>query len=153
MGDEANQVKWVGIRSTNPESNIPIKPSSTHNIHAVQPGKWDATYQGVARTQIIMANQAIAGTVIIYTVPAGKKLYITTAYAAFSHTAADYALLATRNAADVYVYTIIQLSIVVAGNLGISHSFPMPLIVEPLYDVWFSVTNGNGFGGITGWIE
>jgi len=77
---EANQVKWVGIRPTEPAETIPVeeqsplteigvKPVTPRQAIPIQP------YRDFG-TQVAAHNWVEGGTRVIYTVSSGKSLYL-----------------------------------------------------------------------------
>jgi hypothetical protein len=74
MAGEANQVKWVGVRPTNPEEDLPVKQADkTKLLATVYPY---VPVRPVGSTQVAKHNIATNSTVTIHTVTAGKTLYL-----------------------------------------------------------------------------
>lgn len=137
MSGESNQVKWRGVQ---PVSGIRgVWPA----IDAVRIA--EGTYQ---------SGQ---GTVVVYTVPAGKILYISSAYLTSRLTAAvaTYTWMITRNVADVTQVHMLSAyySVVDAKTFAIPY---VPALELPAgYDVAIYVHSAtlSSRGGIFGWLE
>jgi hypothetical protein len=153
MGDETNKIKWIGIRSTNPESNIPIKINSTDKVLPTQPGPWAASYQGVTRTQVIATATVTNGYTVFHTVTAGKTLYITSAHLSGYHSTLTKAFVNINDTGDNWYKTILRLNIYSATSNAVGLCFPMPLVVPAGYKIVIGSSLGVSDGGITGWEE
>jgi hypothetical protein len=175
MAGEANQVKWVGVRPTNPEENIPIKPGTgtanfpvtesaplteikilsptTQQVFQHEPGPWAAVRSGVTRTQIIKSNVANNAAVIIHTVTTGKTLYISSASVSMLTGASVEAHLRIRNAADTETAKLLWIGGTAPITAHLACSFPMPIAVPEGYDVCIVGVTTYAYGLIQGWEE
>lgn len=140
--NESDLLKWVGVR--------PVRP--VQNIYTSM-GKFDTVLDGVTRTQVIKRTTATAGTVILHTVTAGKKLFLTTFACATSPQASTVLQLTIRDSSDALVTIICELRATAETAPSQSLAFPMPLVIPAGYDI--VLTSGVGFviGAITGWEE
>ena len=123
---EKNRVKWMGVRPA-------------HDGEQVTP-----------------AGSANNATVIVYTVPAGKTLYITHYAVQCTPNLAGSGYFAIRNELDVLTYRFQYLeNIVGAPSLIESCSFVYPVEVPAGYDLYVN-SNLLGFWvrvAAIGWIE
>lgn len=117
MGGEHNRVKWRGVRQVTGVDGI-----------------WPAI--GAVRVHVRQANDA-EGTVIIYTVPAGRKLYLSTAIlsAYLSSDQNERFFIAVRDESDVFQYCVLELRFGKAGQLNVPCHFVPALEAEAGWDV------------------
>jgi hypothetical protein len=98
--------------------------------------KWMGTRPGHNGTQVDKANTATNGIAIVYTVTAGKTLYLCTVSKWVELVAVGISSVFLRNVADVFQYNLIY-ELTVAGVL-IPHrsvTFWPPLEVPAGYDI------------------
>jgi len=161
MAGEANQIRWVGIRPTNPAENIPvdIKAASVgvpilapaaQNVFQCEPGPWAVTRSGVTRSQAIVSVNA-AGT--MYTVPANSTLYITGLSISLAHTAAAAAAVGIYTSASVFIVDLLSVRISASGQSSLAQACPMPLVVTTGKIIKLATTAGDAYGALHGWIE
>lgn len=117
MGGENNRVRWRGVQ--------PIAGIA---------GIWPA--EKAVRVHANKENEA-DGTQIVYTVPDGKKLYLSNAILNSYQAAAQEkrAFIAVRNAGDVLQYYILQNRFGAAGQLVVSDHFVPALEADAGWDV------------------
>lgn len=137
MGGENNQVKWRGVQ---PVAGIR--------------GIWPAVD---AERKIIEQYQSGVGTVVMYTVGAGKLLFISTASLTTrcSGAAAHYVWIVIRNAGDVVQVHVITQYYSVADQITTVIHFTPALEVPAGYDITLDVGNGPfvSRAGVYGWEE
>lgn len=137
MSGEANQVKWRGVQ---PVSGIR--------------GIWPA----IDSDRINKAGyRTTAGTTIIYTVPAGKRLFVPNVTMTTRHTAAGtaYPNVIVRNVADVTEIEVIHHYYTVAGQDTTTQSFQPALEAEAGWDVCLRIHTANTVARayFFGWLE
>ena len=142
MGQNSNKVKWVGIQHI-----------SEHAIFATQPGIWETTYQGVARTQITAFLNDATGTNTIYTVPANKTLYVTSAWATVDYATTARGDMCAKTSGGTIFYSFFVLYCSTAMTQFLSQSYNMPIVVTTGGYVQLIKPTGFMSGGITGWIQ
>jgi hypothetical protein len=175
MAGEGNQIKWVGIRPTNPEENIPVKPGtlsgnfpitfgdsatplqiatpSSPAVIQTEPAPWATSRSGVTRTQILKSAQNASDNHILHTVTSGKTLYITSCCLSYSSGSAGFAKLLVRNGSDTILYYLVSAYLSSTPDQNIALSFPMPISVAAGFDIVISGASGYIFGTIHGWEE
>ena len=142
MGEESNQIKWIGIR-----------PVSEQCVFQVEPGPWAATRSGVTRTQIEIHADLSAGSGNFYQVTNGKTFYVTagsihirpgaTAYICISHHASSGTL--------GYRFANCWSDANTAGNL--QFIYPMPIVIPSQNYVNYLVGVSAGYANFYGWEE
>lgn len=164
MAGESNQAKWFGIRPTDPEEDIPVKQSDETKLNATvtqaakdrtvtnatpanlkneihQPStKEDFKTHGripSGATQVATASGAVNAVVTIYTVTAGKTLYLSqmTVTVMNDSGATQWYEVYINNASDVFQYVIISAN---DGNASITPaclSFNPPLEIPAGYKI------------------
>lgn len=117
MGGEVNQVLWRGVQPVNGIAGI-----------------WPAV--DAARVHANKENNA-DGTEIVYTVPAGKKFYLSNAILNTYQAAVQEkrAILAVRDDEDVIQYYVLINRFGAAGQLVVSDHFVPALEAEAGWDV------------------
>lgn len=137
MAGEPNEVVWRGVR--------PIA-----GIRGVWPD--------IDAVRVIdSAYQAGAGSLIIYTVPAGKILFVTSAFLAarYSGAANAWGAIGVRDALDAHQYWFAMVYIVGANSYNTPLSYFPAVEVPAGYDVYVrsgdALLDANGI--INGWIE
>jgi len=123
---EPNQVKWVGVRPA---------------------------HRG---TQIAADNQGMAGFIIVYTVSAGKTLYLTDwSWAIEATGVGGTGVLAVRDAGDVQLYTLAGGALTVASAISKACGLFFPIEIPADYDIflWSSAATLNVRAFIHGWEE
>jgi len=137
MSGEADQVKWRGVR--------PIE-----GIRGIWP---DQNATRINKSEALVG----AGSQIIYTVPAGKKLFVSTAAlcTVLGINVLSGGWLEARDAADVRQYFMMSHALNIAGHMADFVSYLPALELEDGWDValW---TYGGGVevrGYIFGWLE
>jgi len=115
---ENNQVKWVGVRPTNPEEIFAVKRLCPD--------------EGQEKQGHGIGNNS---TVTLWTVPANKYGYINTLYLSGYNTSGTFSIsrLFVTNAADVLQYDIIYRLIPHDSAFDASVTFPMPMKLESGY--------------------
>ena len=137
MSGEENQVKWRGFR---PVSGIRGVWPSIDAVRVNQTG-----------------FQTAAGTSVLYTVAAGKKLFISQAQLTgrMSASANHLGRLMVVDGAAAQKYWLVSLALTIAGNLSESCNF-MPAI-ELDADWHVDMVNSGGeldlYGAFAGWLE
>lgn len=117
MGGEANQVQWRGVRPVEGISGIwPARDAV--RVHAREP------------------NEA-EGTVIVYTVPAEKKMYLSNLILSGYQSEAEdtRATVAVRNVGDVIQYYAAEVRLGAAGQLNVPCHFVPALELDAGWDV------------------
>ena len=137
MSGETNQVLWRGVRP----------------VAGIQ-GIWPA----IGAVRVHASNmQTDAGTTIVYTVPAGKKLFIPNAEFSSRLAAggANYSRGFVRDAADVQKYYICYQHFFMEGQLDTSFHFVPALEAAAGYDVCVFVNGAGLLSRLTihGWLE
>jgi len=175
MAGEENQIKWVGIRPTNPEENIPVKPGtdcgnfpvsfgasatpfqiatpSSPAVIQTEPAPWATSRSGVTRTQILKTEQNASTNHILHTVTSGKTLFITSCCLSYSSGSVGFAMLLVRNGSDTILYYLISAYLSSTPDQNIALSFPMPISVAAGFDIVVSGPSGYVVGTIHGWEE
>lgn len=137
MPGETNEVNWRGVR--------PVS-----GIRGIWPAR-DAVRIN-AEGWII-----VAGTAVVYTVPAGKILFIASAYLTtrFTVEALEGGHSSVRNGADVHQYRLNRHDHFVPGQLVSSQNFSPALEAAADWDVIVTSTHNNlrVAALIFGWIE
>lgn len=147
MSGESNQVKWVGIRPTNPPETIPVSQAA----RGIYPNPPNATR--------VNATSAAAGnTTIVYTVPANHVLFIFAAVYMGSNVSTTNTLggsLAVRDTSDVHQFYLLNFSVVAESTYALTATYPVAIEVPAGWDV-YNYSNGADFhtrGIIHGWLE
>jgi len=137
MGGEANQVLWRGVQPVEGISGIwPSRNATRVNINGSVSG---------------------AAEVIVYTVPANKKLFLSSCglYTRLAVDASTLARISVRDDEDVFKYIVIYHTYVVKGQIGTGLSFPVALEVEAGWDVtvksYHASVDANAV--FSGWLE
>ncbi|MFZ2149260.1 MAG: hypothetical protein WAV28_18775 [Sedimentisphaerales bacterium] len=137
MSGEANQVLWRGVR--------PIS-----GIRGIWP---DIDAVRVHASKFVSG----VGVNIVYTVPAGKKLFISNALQSSLLTIdiQAFASLQVRNAADVQQYFISCHYFIVTGAYNTTFNFSLALEADAGWDVYVESNHANlaTRGTIHGWLE
>lgn len=137
MSGEPNKVRWRGIR--------PIA-----GIRGVWP---DIDAVRVHASNFISG----VGETIIYTVPAGKKLFIANALQSSLETADAQALawLAVRNDDNIFQYYISLHYFIVTGAFNTTFNFKVALEADAGWDVYVASGHANVAtrGTFHGWLE
>ncbi len=139
---EKNQVKWVGIQPIQPIENLQVSL-----------GKFETTVAGVTRAQVTKSANVANGAAVLYTVTAGKTLYLVNAFLAHSGAAASGARMEVRNGADTTQYSIIDLTHSGACHHASEQVFPVPLVLPAGWDIYFIASPGTAYAFIHGWEE
>lgn len=106
--------------------------------------------------QVIAYAVATNNTTIVYTVPAGKTLYLKGFnIGCLGGGAVTSHYLLIRNAADAVWKYLQYLPTAAAGCIGFTRDYSQPLEVPSGYDVCVYNNNGTAYTGacIDGWIE
>jgi len=142
MGEESNQVKWIGIR-----------PVSEQAIFQHEPGPWAAVRGGITRTQICK-NATVNGAFgTIHTVTAGKTFYLTSA-AVFGNAPANQVIqIDVADAAAAQQYQLLAGYSSGAGSGMLTNCFPMPIVIPAGYLIRVNCGGGPAIGCIQGWEE
>jgi len=103
------------------------------------------------------ASQSGAGTNVFYTVPAGKVLFIDSAWLGGRETAdADsYFSLASRDTGDAFYLAFLTLGFTKAGQHSLSNQYIPALEFPAGYDVYLESGHANikADAGFSGWLE
>jgi len=136
---EKDQSRWRGIRPTNPEENIPVKQGNQTLLKStVYPGVSGYGTFPVLNPNLLAVqeyNEANNSTVIIYTVPAGKTLYITTFHIFVYNAVVGLGAIFARDANDQNFQWIIGGSYPLGEGRSSSINFNIPLVVPALWDI------------------
>lgn len=129
---EGNQVKWVGIRPTDPEENIPIKAG--------------------LKTDIAKSNSVSNGVANIHIVTTGKTLNLTAARFFVRNTsgATGTARMEVRNASGVVQYDLFALDCQTGVDVASSLSIFPPLEISADWDI--QVRSGQANVGVFGFM-
>jgi len=123
---EANRARWVGIRPA---------------------------HEG---TQVFGNGMAQNSTVILYTVPVGKRFYLTGFHAAASPVDPGFGWLAVFNAAAVQQFSLYTMSAACAGlgfGVAVGLTFPLELAAGESLRISSSARNFYVHGSVWGWLE
>lgn len=164
MAGEPNQVKWIGIRPTDPAVNIPVDikvftagiyplEPVTQQIFQTEPGKWAATRGGVSRSQITAWNSVGNGWITIYTVTSGKTLFITNGFIGMRGTGAHYGRLVICSSGTTGFQTILTITCAANTAPNLSIAYPMPIVAPSGYLIRIESDTDNTLGGFCGWEE
>ena len=136
---ESNQVKWIGVRPTNPEEALPVKQSDpallkstvtqASNIREVYPKRKTGTTQVAAS---IYANNSV---VTVYQVTAGKTLYLTLVVLSVRAEAAGFGDATVTNAANEEIYRFANFNALIGDGKGISMPFVPPLEIPGTWKI------------------
>lgn len=117
-------------------------------------GVWPAA--GAARVTE-HADQDGVGSPVLYTVPAGKTLFLANVAMSTRLSAANNvgAILYVRDAGDVTVYFLRYHHYATAGQLATAQAFSPALEIAAGYDIVLTVGNANlrAWAFIAGWLE
>jgi len=154
---ERNKVNWVGIQPIYPEENIPVKQSNQTLLKTtVYPGATGFGVYPVLNPNLLAVqeyNEAENSTVIIYTVPAGKTLYITTFHIFIYNVVVGLGAIFARDANDLNSQWIIGGAYPLGEARSSSINFNIPLVVPALWDIciYSSVASCLCYGGFIGY--
>ncbi len=137
---ETNQLNVRGIRPSHPVENI-----------QVHPGIFETSVAGVARAQIIKSNEVNNTTTILYTVRAGKTLYLCSCSLHVNAGINQFAHLLVRNISDVVQYFIIDLESAVQTPMHGSNTFYPPIVILAGWDIVVDTDAPQAAGLIFGW--
>ena len=135
-----NQLKWFGIRPTDPVENI-----QTH------PGIFETIVSGVARVQVAKSVEVSNATSIIHTVTAGKIFYLCSVSCDSDSGVNKLTHLKVRNVSDVDQYIIIDHESAAQASISGSLSFSPPIAIPAGWDIVLQTTASQGMGFIHGW--
>lgn len=137
MPGEQNQVKWRGVRPIAGIDGIwPVADATRVNEDGLQSG---------------------AATALIYTVPASKKLFITSSFlsTALASNNPGNSKFFVRDAGDVLAYYISIHVCIIAGQIADGQSFSPGLEAAAGYDVCVSCSRADmdAWAFFFGWLE
>jgi hypothetical protein len=128
----------------------PFPASKNINTPIVEQKEFSMTWAEWAaknRTQVITARTSSG---VIYTVPVGYTLYISSAYISAGHNGLATSYIRIYNSATQLLLT---LSMSVSGNSAISCPFPCPMKLNSNTQIELISGATNFSGGIVGWLE
>lgn len=173
MAGEPNQTRWIGIRPTNPEEDIPVKQDTAADLKATVTQaekdrtvtnataanlKAEVTQAAIARrvaglrpsgtTQIIACDSATNTTTIIHTVTGGKTLYLqAVSILAVTSEGIGYGhsgQVSVRDTGDNFKYILVGASFDNYGNFpGVFAVFPVPIEIPANYDIYISTDEAH----------
>lgn len=134
---EGNQVKWVGVRPTDPPENIPVEVGLPYT------------------SSIIYKNSAANSTTIIYTVPSGKKLYVTGAVFILEGTNNDSGNLMIYRSGGVAICALGEGKITIYYSTVVQASIQSPIILPAAYSIRVSAFGATSWarGSFTGYLK
>lgn len=137
---EGNEVKWRGVRPTNPVENL-----------FFQLGAPSLTEGGVTREFIQKSAELINNQVVIHTVTAGKIFYLCSATISVDSALGNTTMLYVRNVADTVLYRIFDFRITNAAPNNNSVSFNPPIPIQAGFDIVAITTSPLASAFIHGW--
>lgn len=156
---ESNQIKWFGIRPTNPAENIPVQQtdpallkatvSQVSNIREVYPKQKSGT------TQISVFGYALNAIATVYTVTAGKTLYVCSFIFSIKATTAGSAQCYITNPGDGGIIELFYVDRPAGEGLAFPMNFNPPLALSAGWKIK-AVSAGTGLYSwvyIYGWEE
>ena len=153
----SDQVLESTLNFTFPQSiitdNVQIIAPSTQQVFQHEPGPWAAVRGGVTRTQVIASLILAGGQATIYNVPAGKTLYIASAWVSIRASANTSGRIEIRDAAHTLLSIILLVECMSGYQNSLSSSFPMSLVVPAGYNIEIGGGAGEEYAGFTGWTE
>jgi len=169
MAGEPNQVKWRGIRPTDPPENIPVTPAAGSTIKVYQdvPANLKAANYPVARgiypnpPDAVRVNEfkyAWNSTSILYEVDDGKVLFISAAWEAGANQAVGWDggfYVEVVDAGDVFKILLLQM-IINGGTCSNTKMEFNPAVEVPAgwkVTVRSRTADLICYGAIFGWIE
>lgn len=132
---EKDQVKWLGVRPTDPEEILTrFEPP------------YDCTY-------INVYNSADNGTTVLYTVPASTLFYLTDIIGNIRSSAAGEGRIYVRDTGDVFLYPLLWIGALIGDGKFCCHSFNTALQIPAGYDIILTsnAANCTMYGSITGY--
>ena len=164
MAGEQNQIRWVGVRPTDPPENIPvniaaanadvpIKSPAFQSVIQIEPGPWDTVRSGVTRTQIIVGDLSGTANKVLHTVTAGKTLHIVSLWAIVNHTANVVARFRITTGGGTEVSILFAIGSIANIYKNASCTFPMPIKVQAGYKLDFFGGTAGSYSGFSGWEE
>lgn len=163
---ENNKALWRGVRNALGDAGIEVVQDTPVDLQAtITPTaalqtlleKVRDTPRGDVGTQVnVSGSQVNAGTAVLYTVAAGKTLYLTHFNALFTLAAsAATGHLAVRNAAGVVqFYLLYNIAYTTLGNYSFAQACPKAVKIPTGYDVAIiCAANAALAATIHGWVE
>lgn len=137
MSGETDQVRWRGVQPVDGIRGIwPARNSTRINMYASSSG---------------------TDVVLLYEIPAGKLLFLSSGFITTRHTAeaAEFGALQVRNAADAIQYSIISQRLYSVGQVTTPLSYYPALEVPAEWKVTIEGSSGaiEAFGAFFGWLE
>ena len=133
---EGNQVKWVGVRPTDPPESIPVE--------------FELPYTG----SVMRINSAANNTTIMYVVPAGYKLCLTGAIFILEGTNNDSGNLTIYDTSSVAKCALGEGKITTYYSTVVQASIQSPIILPTNYSIKVSAfgTASWARGSFTGYL-
>lgn len=134
---EHNRAQWRGIMPIEPEAIFTRYEPPDSGIYAEGAGSVDN------------------GVVIVYTVPDGKTLYLTSVDFSCRGSVNGYGSLYIRSDADVYVSTIFSVNVLANTGFAVSSAYPIAKQIPEKYDIVVvsNVVDVHSFGHIVGYTK
>ena len=178
---EANQFKWVGVRPTEPEENIPIKTdyskasvkayaadgTDTHkvnvtnssinvNCHAADGTKVIPVFQNIPENaqKVCSYNYAENAWAVVYTVPSGKLLYLCLAILMVNAAANGEGMLCVFDNTGIFQYCLAVTRKAAGDGDTYPISFPIPLEIPSGWEirVYSSASSFYSYSFILGYL-
>lgn len=159
MAVEDDQTVWRTVFCKDPTlTHVTTYPDSGTTQKVVQNSEVGGIWPITGANRIDKSdNQAGVGANIVYTVPANKILYISSASLATYETAdaTSNCRMGIRNDVDVLVSWLIYVYFTLAGQLVVPMNYSPAIEAAELYDVFVESSHANiGCRGlIHGWLE
>jgi len=158
---EKDQMRWVGIRPTDPSETIPVEEQSPLSEIAIKPTSPPETipveeqspltsirvkpaspretipiqpYKDFG-TQIAKDYWANNSTGIIHTVTSGKSLYLCSVSLSFYNTSAGYGNMFVRDTSDNVQYRLLEIRRQANDGISVPLTFNPPLVLPAGWDI------------------